>query len=208
MGDEKVKKIYDKLSVRYDKERVKDYFNSTLNTILKFVKKEKISILDVGCGTGMYAVELSKLGYNVIGTDFSKEMIIKSKKNALANKSNVNFFVQDAEKPLPKKHTNKKFNLILFNSSWEFIPNPVKALNNLKGHLAEDGLILIITPNPLVAPAIIMAEKLKIKKLSPAFYFFNSFKYKIKKYSKKAGLNMVSYGYRYKFLDAVAVIKK
>lgn len=207
MGDAKVKEIYDKLSVRYDKERVKDYFNSTLNTILKFTNK-KSNILDIGCGTGMYSIELSKLGHNVIGTDFSKDMIIKSKINAKNNKSKARFLVHDVEKPLPKSISNIKFDLILFNSSWEFIPNPTLALKNLKSNLKDNGTILIITPNPLVAPAIILAEKLKIKKLSPAFYFFNSFKYKIKKFSKATGLNMVSYKYKYKFLDAVSVIKK
>lgn len=206
MGDKNVQQIYDNLSKVYDKERVKDYYTKTLDSILKFVKKKNARILDIGCGTGMYSIELSKLGYDVIGADFSKDMIKIAKINAKNNSVKCNFIVQDAEKHLPAYIKNKKFDLIIFNSSWEFIPNPVKALINLKSSLVSNGLILIITPNPLVSPVIIIAERLGIKKLSPAFYFFNSFKYKIKKFAKAAGLNMKSYKYKYKFLDAMAVL--
>jgi len=208
MGDKKVKKIYDNLSKIYDQQRVKDYFQNTLKTVLKYIQKSKSKILDIGCGTGMYAVELSNMGYNVIGTDFSEDMIKKAKINAKKNKSKANFFVHDAEKQLPKQISKVKFDLILFNSSWEFLPNPTSALKILKNNLKDKGIILIITPNPLVSPAIILAEKLKIKKLSPAFYFFNSFKFRTKKFAKKAELKLVSYKYRYKFLDVEAVIKR
>ena len=207
MGDHKVKKIYDSLSKVYDKARVLDYYKKTLETILSFIKNKKSRILDVGCGTGMYSIELSKLGHDVIGTDFSKYMINRAKINSRLNKGKCKFIVHDIEKPLPKTISNKGFDLIIFNSSWEFLPDPVAALKNLRNYLKNNGKILIITPNPLVSPMIITAEKLKIKKLFPAFYFFNSFKYKIKKYAKTAGLNMIYYGYRYKFLDAVAVLE-
>ena len=207
MGDKKVKQIYDNMSKVYDKARVMDYYNKTLETITNLIKKKNIDILDIGCGTGMYSIELSKLGHKVIATDFSEEMINKAKLNSKINNEKCLFLVHDAENHLPRKFSKKQFDLIIFNSSWEFIPKPVKALENLKNHLKKYGLILIITPNPLVSPMIIVAEKLKIKKLSPAFYFFNSFKYRIKKYSKSAGLNMKYYGYKYKFLDAIAIIK-
>ena len=40
-------------------------------------KPESSILLDVACGTGTLAVELSKLGYDVIGTDSSCERLLK-----------------------------------------------------------------------------------------------------------------------------------
>lgn len=54
------------------------------------------TILDLGCGTGNYAFELEKLGYNIVGVDLSAEMIqlAKSKKN-IFNDSTAEFFCGD-----------------------------------------------------------------------------------------------------------------
>ncbi len=41
-------------------------------------------ILDVGCGSGIYAVELAERGARVVGVDFSEEMIRLAKKRAHA----------------------------------------------------------------------------------------------------------------------------
>jgi len=46
--------------------------------ILKRIRNVK-SVLDVGCGTGHYCRELKDLGYEVIGVDYSQNMINKAK---------------------------------------------------------------------------------------------------------------------------------
>lgn len=52
-------------------------------------------ILNVGCGTGKHDIELSKLGYDMQGIDFSEEMIAIAKKNQQLGK-NMEFLVGDS----------------------------------------------------------------------------------------------------------------
>ena len=56
-----------------------------IEKILAEVKKpagEPLQILDAACGTGMHALALAKAGHQVVGADFSREMIKKAKLNA------------------------------------------------------------------------------------------------------------------------------
>ena len=59
----------------------KDYYNETLY-ISKIIKKSTKGkkILEIGCGTGSHAIELSKKGFQVCGIDNSKQMISAAKK--------------------------------------------------------------------------------------------------------------------------------
>jgi len=50
-------------------KQIKEHFGNTPN--------DKIKILDCGCGCGNYLIELSKLGYNVIGIDNNDSMLKK-----------------------------------------------------------------------------------------------------------------------------------
>jgi len=57
------------------------YHKVTLDNIRRFVPKEKgATILDAGGGTGIWSIELAKMGYNVVLTDISKGMLDKAKK--------------------------------------------------------------------------------------------------------------------------------
>ncbi|HPN38675.1 MAG TPA: class I SAM-dependent methyltransferase [Melioribacteraceae bacterium] len=70
-------------------------FEKSAENKLKFydllLDKSKTKVADVGCGTGIDSICLSKLGFNVTAFDISEEMINKAKANALKNEVNVNF---------------------------------------------------------------------------------------------------------------------
>ena len=57
--------------------------------------KEGDKILDLGCGSGRDSIYLTKLGYEVWGTDNSKEAIDKAKQKFSSNK--LHFSVADAK---------------------------------------------------------------------------------------------------------------
>ena len=74
--------MYNTIHHIYDKILTDKDYTSEVDFICKNIKSVK-SILDVGCGTGTHAIELSKRGYQVTGIDPSKEMISEAiKKNS------------------------------------------------------------------------------------------------------------------------------
>ncbi len=59
-------------------------------------KDKSLKILDVGCGTGRHAIELTKRGYNVTGIDLSESQLARARKKARESGLEINFQRQDA----------------------------------------------------------------------------------------------------------------
>jgi len=53
------------------------------------------TLLDLGCGPGLYAERFNNAGYTVTGVDFSKRSIAYAKEQALLNKSNIKYIYQN-----------------------------------------------------------------------------------------------------------------
>jgi ubiquinone/menaquinone biosynthesis C-methylase UbiE len=84
--------LYDLLGQNYDSTRRADPFIlSRLTHHLSSLQAGKI--LDVGCGTGNYSIELANRGLAVSGIDRSERMIESASQKA----SNVSWFLGDAE---------------------------------------------------------------------------------------------------------------
>lgn len=84
-------------------------FETSLWFFLKIAEKEiGRNLLELGCGTGKYAIEFAKFGFNVTGMDFSKKMLeIAGKK---AGKEKVKIFLE--QKDLANFCYENKFNFI------------------------------------------------------------------------------------------------
>lgn len=54
------------------------------------------TILDVGCGTGRHALELSRRGYKVVGFDLSESLLSRGREKAQAENLDVTFIAGDA----------------------------------------------------------------------------------------------------------------
>jgi ubiquinone/menaquinone biosynthesis C-methylase UbiE len=65
-------RYYDSLTANIDYKKRADYFNSIIE---KFRQTEGNILLDLACGTGSIAEEMAKIGYDVIGVDYSDEML-------------------------------------------------------------------------------------------------------------------------------------
>jgi len=95
------KQWYESLFENY--AQVYDNENFTKGTIgeCDFIEKElkfnkSLKILDVGCGTGRHAIELTKRGYNVTGIDLSESQLKRAKEKAKAENLSIDFQCQDA----------------------------------------------------------------------------------------------------------------
>jgi SAM-dependent methyltransferase len=53
-------------------------------------------VLDVGCGTGEHTILLARLGYDVLGIDFSPHAVEQARQNAAAKGTDARFEVADA----------------------------------------------------------------------------------------------------------------
>ena len=91
--------LFENYGVKYDAE------NFTQGTIgecdfleLEFHSDKTLKILDVGCGTGRHAIELSRRGYRVTGIVLSASQLERAKQKALENNLSIDFLQHDARK--------------------------------------------------------------------------------------------------------------
>ena len=95
--------------------------------ILK-VNSKYIRILDISCGTGLYSIELAKLGYNVCACDLCKNHIDLLNEKAKKLNLNIKAYTCDA-RSLPFE--NNSFDLVLLAGAiYHLEPeDKVKAIN-------------------------------------------------------------------------------
>lgn len=100
-------------------------------------------ILEIACGTGSHAFELEQLGYNIIATDYSEDMIKCAQKKAKKISSSINFQVQDMRNlDIPERSFDAV--LCLFDSIGYVITNDAlkQVFQNAHQHLREGGLFI------------------------------------------------------------------
>lgn len=133
--DEKYAKYYDLFNEGKDYEKECDF----LEEIFKKFGGEVKTILNLGCGTGMHDLELSKRGYEMTGLDLSEEMIKIAKKRC----PEINFIVGD----MSNFNIDKKFDAVIcmFSSLGYLIEDKQieDFLKSVKKHLNKNGLLII-----------------------------------------------------------------
>jgi len=105
---------------------------------------EEISILDVGCSIGTFAIEYAKLGYKTYGVDFSPSAIDAAKTLSKEEKVNVEFIcadLRDSTAPLPKVDVAIAMDFFEHLLDDELIT----MLVSLKTRLNKDGVLLFHT---------------------------------------------------------------
>jgi ubiquinone/menaquinone biosynthesis C-methylase UbiE len=89
--------LFENYAKTYDKE---DFVHGTLGEC-DFIEKEaafnkSIKILDIGCGTGRHAIELTRRGYHVIGVDLSDSQLQRAREKAKKEGLEIVFRKMDA----------------------------------------------------------------------------------------------------------------
>lgn len=98
-----------------------------------------LHILDVGTGTGFFAMLLSSRGHRVTGIDLSGHMINEAKKTAAQLGLPAEFFVMDAESPDLKPSS---FDVIITRNLTWALPNLQRAYCSWHGLLKPGGVLL------------------------------------------------------------------
>ncbi|WP_297093401.1 methyltransferase domain-containing protein [uncultured Draconibacterium sp.] len=90
--------------------RKPETIKNTVDWILENSGGEKLNILDLGCGPGLYSTMLAEKGHNVTGVDFSKNSIEFAKKKAKEDGHEINYLQANyLELELPEQ----SFDLVL-----------------------------------------------------------------------------------------------
>ena len=87
-------RFYDRLTENVDYPSRAKYFDQLIR---KWVGRPVELLLDLACGTGTLSMELSKLGYDVIGADGSEEMLALAMEKKVDQQADILFLCQDME---------------------------------------------------------------------------------------------------------------
>ena len=103
------------------------------------VVKDK-DVLELATGPGMIARHIAPSAKSVIATDFAPKMIETARK--AKNPSNLSFEVADATS---LRFEDNSFDTVVIANALHIIPNPEKALEEIRRVLKDDGVL--IAPN-------------------------------------------------------------
>ncbi len=96
--------------------------------------------IDMGTGTGQFAVYLARLGFRVTGIDISEKMIRKAREHAEFYNLHIDLQCRDAEN-LPYK--DDAFDVIVSRNLLWTLPDPEKALQEWRRVLKPAGAIIV-----------------------------------------------------------------
>lgn len=97
--------------------------------------------LDVGCGAGLLAEPLARMGARVTGIDAAPEVISIAREHARTGGLAVEYRVGDVAA------LDGQFDLVTAMEVIEHVADPVAFVNALAGRLAAGGLLIMSTPN-------------------------------------------------------------
>jgi len=89
--------LFENYARKYDKECFVQGTVGECDFIEKEIARDKsLKIIDIGCGTGRHAIELTKRGYDLTGIDLSDNQIKRAREKAQEAGVAIDFQIQDA----------------------------------------------------------------------------------------------------------------
>ena len=134
------KDFWDKNAGRYDRFMRKDRaaYDEMYALIWPVVRHK--TVLELATGTGLIAKHIVNAAAHIEATDTSAEMIAEAKRDNRSAK--LYFSVQDMF-CLP--YANQSFNVVIVSNALHIVPQPEKALQEIKRVLKDDGALIAPT---------------------------------------------------------------
>lgn len=154
------KTFWNKCAKRYDHAMSGDgkMYTQIVNRMKKKLNRN-MTVLELACGTGLMSVQLAGSVKMMEATDFSEDMIKQAKTKS--HSSHLHFSVQDAT-DLP--YTSETFDAVIISNALHIMPNPEKALSEIKRVLKKDGIL--IAPTFTAAGSLSGRIRMRIMELS------------------------------------------
>ena len=134
------KSFWDRNAKHYDRFMRKDaaaYMQ--MYALLRPVVKAK-TVLELATGTGLIAKHIVNAAAHIEATDVSAEMIAEAKRDNRSAK--LHFSVQDMFR-LP--YADKSFDVVIVSNALHIVPQPEKALAEIRRVLKDDGVLIAPT---------------------------------------------------------------
>ena len=134
------KDFWDKNAGRYDRFMRKDgAAYDEMYELIRPVVRHK-TVLELATGTGLIAKHIVNAAAHIEATDASAEMILEAKRDNQSAK--LHFSVQDMFR-LP--YANQSFDVVIVSNALHIVPQPEKALQEIKRVLKDDGTLIAPT---------------------------------------------------------------
>ena len=134
------KSFWDRNAGCYDRFMRKDRAAyEEMYTLIRPVVKAK-TVLELATGTGLIAKHIVNAAAHIEATDASAEMIAEAKRDDGSAK--LHFSVQDMF-CLP--YADKSFDVVIVSNALHIVPQPEKALQEIKRVLKDDGVLIVPT---------------------------------------------------------------
>ena len=136
----KHKNFWDRNAGRYDRFMRKDgAAYDEMYALIRPVVKAK-TVLEIATGTGLIAKNIVNAAAHIEATDASAEMILEAKRDNRSAK--LHFSVRDMFR-LP--YADKSFDVVIVSNALHIIPQPEKALAEIRRVLKDDGVLIAPT---------------------------------------------------------------
>ncbi len=124
-------------------------------------------ILDVGCGSGRYSIELAKAGaLEVVGIDFSEKMLGVAE--TIAEKSRVNDVCHFVLGDFLDYHFKVRFDILLAIGMFDYVEEPGEVLKKMQKLTIEK----VIASFPAKWTVMTLSRKLRLKMGDCPVYFY------------------------------------
>ena len=134
------KNFWDRNAGRYDRFMRKDRAAyDEMYELIRPVVRHK-TVLELATGTGLIAKHIVNAAAHIEATDASPEMIAEAKRNNRSAK--LHFSVQDMFR-LP--YADKSFDAVIVSNALHIVPQPEKALAEIRRVLKDDGALIAPT---------------------------------------------------------------
>lgn len=105
---------------------------------------QKLRVLDIGCGAGFFSILLAQHGHEVTGIDYTEDMLVCSRRNALDAGVDVTFLKMDAQN---LEFDNDTFDLVVSRNVTWALEQPEQAYREWMRVLCSGGSIVNFDEN-------------------------------------------------------------
>ena len=132
---------YDQWAAQYDtnQNKTRDLEGHALRTLLGSIQRPLGSALEIGCGTGKNSEWLVTRAQQVLGVDFSLEMLARAQAKVRAE--NIRFEFADITRPW--EFTDQQFDLVTFSLVLEHVEDLRFVFEQAFAHVKPGGLVYV-----------------------------------------------------------------